>query len=104
MQERNVDLPKFPLLKEKEAACKYRAWLWDSASGTNLALWPNQSYCDDPVLRKIFQDKNFRIGLSYAINRAQINKIAYLDQGVIRTEILVPDSAFYRARGGEALL
>jgi peptide/nickel transport system substrate-binding protein len=95
MQERNVDLPKFPLLKEKEAACKFRVWRWDSASGTNLALWPNQSYAADPVLKAIFQDKNFRIGLSYAINRAQINKIAYLDQAVIRTEALVPDSAFF---------
>jgi peptide/nickel transport system substrate-binding protein len=95
MQERNVDLPKFPLLKEKEAACKFRVWRWDSASGTNLALWPNMSYAADEVLRKIFQDKNFRIGLSHAINRAQINKIAYLDQAVIRTEILVPDSAFF---------
>lgn len=95
MQERNVDLPKFPLLKEKEATCKYRAWLWDSASGTNLALWPNQSYSADPELKKIFQNKDFRIGLSYAINRAQINKIAYLDQGTIANEILVPDSAFF---------
>lgn len=95
MQERNVDLPKFPLLKEKEATCKYRAWLWDSANGTNLALWPNQSYAADPELRKVFQNKDFRIGLSYAINRAQINKIAYLDQGTIANEILVPDSAFY---------
>jgi len=95
MQERNVDLPKFPLLKEKEATCKYRAWLWDSASGTNLALWPNQSYAADPELRKIFQNKDFRIGLSYAINRAQINKIAYLDQATIANEILVPDSAFF---------
>lgn len=27
---------------------------------------------NDPVMRKIFQDKNFRIGMSYAINRQQI--------------------------------
>jgi peptide/nickel transport system substrate-binding protein len=95
MQDRNVALTSYPLLKEKETACKYRAFLYDSASGTNLALWPNQSYSDDPVLRKIFQDKNFRIGLSYAVNRAQINKIAYLNQAVIRTESLVPDSPYF---------
>ncbi len=95
MQERHPALTMFPLFKEKEAACKYRVFRWDAGSGTNLALLPNQSYSADLVLRKIFQDKNFRIGLSYAINRAQINKIAYLDQAVIRTAIVVPDSAFY---------
>jgi len=95
MQDRNVALPKYPLLKEKEKDCNYRAWLWDSASGTMLALWPNQSYTEDAVLRKIFQDKNFRIALSFAIDRAKINKISYLDQAVARTEILVPDSPYF---------
>jgi len=95
MQFRNLALTKYPLLKEKEAACNYRVFRWDTANGTHLALWPNQSYSADPVLRKIFQDKNFRIGLSYAIDRAKINKIAFLDQGVPRTEIIVPDSVFY---------
>lgn len=95
MQFRNMDLRKFPLFKENEKKCEYRLFRWASASGTNLALWPNQSYADDPVLRDIFQNKDFRIALSYAIDRKKINAIAYLDQGVIRSEMVVPDSAFY---------
>ncbi|HEY9076989.1 MAG TPA: ABC transporter substrate-binding protein [Anaerolineaceae bacterium] len=95
MQDRNVALKQFPLLKEKEKDCNYRVFRWDSAQGTALAFWPNQSYTADPELRKVFQNKDFRIGLSYAIDRAKINKIAYLDQAVIRTEILVPDSAYF---------
>jgi peptide/nickel transport system substrate-binding protein len=35
----------------------------------------------DPVLRQIFQNKNFRIGLSYAINRTQIIQSVYAGQG-----------------------
>jgi peptide/nickel transport system substrate-binding protein len=95
MQFRNMDLRKFPLFKENEKKCDYRLFRWASASGTNLALWPNQSYAEDPVLRDIFQNKDFRIALSYAIDRKKINAIAYLDQGVIRSEMVVPDSAFY---------
>jgi peptide/nickel transport system substrate-binding protein len=95
MQFRNIALTKFPLLKEKEKACDYRVFRWASASGTNLALWPNQSYAEDPVLRDIFQNKDFRIALSYAIDRKKINAVANLDQGVIRSEMVVPDSAFY---------
>jgi peptide/nickel transport system substrate-binding protein len=95
MQFRSMDLKKFPLFKENEQKCSYRVFKWTSASGTNLALWPNQSYADDTVLRDIFQNKDFRIALSYAIDRKKINSIAYLDQGVIRSEMVVPDSAFY---------
>jgi len=95
MQFRSLDLKKFSLFKENEQKCDYRVLKWTSASGTNLALWPNQSYADDPVLREIFQNKNFRIALSHAIDRKKINTIAYLDQGVIRSEMVVPDSAFY---------
>ena len=35
----------------------------------------------DPVMRQIFQNKNFRIGLSHAINRKQIIDLVYLGQG-----------------------
>ena len=94
-QFRSLDLKKFSLFKENEKKCDYRVFKWLSASGTNLALWPNQSYKDDPVLRDIFQNKDFRIALSYAIDRKKINSIAYLDQGVIRSEMVVPDSPYY---------
>jgi peptide/nickel transport system substrate-binding protein len=95
MQFRNMDLRKFPLFKENEKKCDYRVFRYDSASGTELALWPNQSYAEDPVLRDIFQNKDFRIALSHAIDRKKINAIAFLDQGVIRSTMVVPDSAFY---------
>jgi peptide/nickel transport system substrate-binding protein len=95
MQFRNIPLKQFPLLKEKEADCGYTVGRWPSAQGTTLAFWPNQSYAADPVLRQIFQDKNFRMALSYAIDREQLNKVVYLDQGVIRTTPVVPDSAFF---------
>jgi len=95
MQFRSLDLKKFPLFKENEAKCGYRVFKWANAQGTALALWPNQSYAEDPVLRDILQNKDFRIALSYAIDRKKINSIAYLDQGVIRSEMVTPDSAFY---------
>ncbi len=95
MQFRNMDLRKFSLFKENEQKCDYRVFRWPSAQGTTLALWPNQSYAADPVLRDIFQNKDFRVALSVAIDRKKINSVAYLEQGVIRSETVVPDSAFY---------
>ena len=95
MQFRHMDLRKFSLFKENEKKCDYRVLLWDTANGTHIAFWPNQSYPHDPVLRQIFQDKNFRIGLSYAIDREKINKVVFLGQGKARTSLLVPDSPYY---------
>ena len=95
MQFRSLDLRKFSLFKENESKCKYRVFKWPSAQGTALALWPNQSYAADPELAKVFQNKDFRIALSYAIDRKKINTVTYLDQGVIRSSMIVPTSAFY---------
>jgi peptide/nickel transport system substrate-binding protein len=36
----------------------------------------------DPVLNEVFNNKDFRIGLSYAINRPEIIEIAFFGQGI----------------------
>ena len=95
MQYRNMDLKKFPLFVQKSAECGYRVIKWLSGSGSQLVLWPNQSYDHDPVLRKIFQDKNFRIALSLAVDRKKINAVSYLYQGAINAPAVVPDSAYF---------
>jgi peptide/nickel transport system substrate-binding protein len=94
-QTRSLALTKYPLFKENEKKCDYTASLLPNAQGTAIAFWPNQSYSADPELKKIFSEKNFRIALSHAIDRAKINKIAFLDQGTIRSELVVPASAFF---------
>ncbi len=94
-QFRGMELPKYPLFKENKSKCGYTAKLWPSASGTQLALWPNQSYTADPVLGEIFANKDFRMALSYAVDRKKINSVSYLDQGVINSEPVVPNSPFF---------
>lgn len=94
-QFRGMDLKKFPLFKENETKCNYTVQRWPGAQGTVLALWPNQSYTADPVLGQIFANKDFRIALSYAIDRKKINSVAYLDQGFANSETVVPDSPFF---------
>ena len=95
MQYRNMDLKKFPLFVSKSKECDYRVIKWLSASGSQVFLWPNQSYDGDAMLRRLFQDRNFRIALSVAIDRQKINTVAYLDQGVVNAPSVVPDSAYF---------
>lgn len=49
----------------------------------------------DKVLRDIFQTKDFRIGLSYAINRKEIIDTVYVGQGIPAQAAPLADTPFY---------
>jgi peptide/nickel transport system substrate-binding protein len=49
----------------------------------------------DPVKREIFQNKDFRIGLSYAINRQELIDLVYVGQGEPYQAAPRPTSPFY---------
>ncbi len=50
-------------------------------SGMNGCIIALNINAKDPVKRQIFQNKDFRIGLSHAINRQQIIDVVYVGQG-----------------------
>jgi peptide/nickel transport system substrate-binding protein len=54
--------------------------------------------CDDPVKREIFENKDFRIGLSYAIDRNELNDVVYVSQGAPHQAAPRPESRFYHER------
>ena len=63
-------------LMELDRAGELQAWGWPGPNHTGLDLAFNLTD-DDPGLREVFQDKRFRIAVSHAINREEINRIAY---------------------------
>nr|MDQ3398911.1 ABC transporter substrate-binding protein [Deinococcota bacterium] len=52
----------------------------------------------DPVKREIFSNKDFRIGLSHAINREEIIDLIYIGQGEPYQAAPRPESPFYHER------
>jgi peptide/nickel transport system substrate-binding protein len=52
----------------------------------------------DPTMRQIFQNKNFRIGLSHAINRKEIIDLVYIGQGEPYQAGPRPESQLYNER------
>ena len=54
--------------------------------------------CDDPVKREIFSNKDFRIALSYAMDRNEINDVVYVSQGAPHQAAPRPESRFYHER------
>jgi peptide/nickel transport system substrate-binding protein len=95
MQHRRIDLAQLPVYQEEAAKNDYGLLLWNTAQASGVSLLPNQSYADEKY-RDLFQQLEFRQALSLAIDRDLINNVAYLGQGVPRTETVVRSSALFQ--------
>ncbi len=67
----------------------------DANNTINLNLNLNHS---DPVLREVFQNKDFRIALSHAINRQEIIDLLYLGLAEPHQAAPLPESPYYHER------
>ena len=95
MQFRNIMWTNYTLLMENKDKGNYRVLKWTSAEGSNALLMPNLNH-KDPVLRKLFENIDFRRALSLAINRDEINQIAYLGMGRPKQAAVIPQSPYYK--------
>ena len=94
MQARAIDLAQYPVYQDNAEAGNYHMLMWPQAQASAATLWFNQSY-DDPNYRTLFQDIRFRRAMSVAIDREQINQVAFLGQGFPQTITVVPASPYY---------
>ncbi|TDE08634.1 ABC transporter substrate-binding protein [Jiangella asiatica] len=70
----------YPLVSENQEAGDYRLMTYDYDSMNIATVQLNLTH-PDPVKREIYNNKDFRIGLSYAINRQEIIDLVYNGQG-----------------------
>ncbi|MGC8603218.1 MAG: ABC transporter substrate-binding protein [Desulfomonilaceae bacterium] len=82
------------LLLTSENNGKFRLIPKTLSASVGILLAPNINH-KDPVTKAIFSDRRFRIALSHAINRAEINKIVCRDKGIPRQAAPLKDSKFY---------
>ncbi len=93
---RHFRAPDYPVLSANREKGKYRTVLYYEDRGCDdlVVYWINQTV-EDPVLRKIFRDKRFRIAFSLAINRKEINDLVYLGLGKPRQASMPSSSPYY---------
>ncbi len=94
MQDRNI--PAAAALPENRKLGAYGLYKLVSSFSNYMAISFNQTH-SDPVKREIFRNKDFRIGLSYAINRPAIIRAAGLDAKPAQVAPL-PGTPFYNER------
>jgi len=98
---RGTSPDKYPLYMENAEKGNYRVLPWVTGYASAFNYTPNQT-CEDPVLRKIFQDVRFRRALSLAINREEINETVYLGLGQPTQMAPLPISDYYEERFAKA--
>jgi peptide/nickel transport system substrate-binding protein len=97
LQARGLNFNDYTFLKQVELLENQRVRLWRTAKGAKLALFPNLNV-NDPVWRKLVRDARFRRALSLAINRHEINLVAYFGLALEGNNTVLPGSPLFRER------
>lgn len=96
---RNLSLESKPLFFDNMERGDYRFVDVYSSDNNAIAIALNLTH-QDPVIREIFQNKDFRIGLSHAIDRQEIIDLVFLGQGVPWQPAPRPGSPVFSERLG----
>jgi len=95
MQNRHIDdLVNKPVLFDNQEAGDYHFWETYPEAMNTLVVALNLTH-RDPVKREVFQNKDFRIGLSHAINRPKIIDLVFVGQGEPWQAAPRPESVYY---------
>jgi peptide/nickel transport system substrate-binding protein len=78
LQPRYINMRDYTFLKSSAKTSGVTVHLWESGSGSQLALYPNLTASDE-AWRKLMRDVRFRRALSVAIDRDELNQTVYLD-------------------------
>lgn len=86
-----------PVVYDSQERGGYRLYTTTATYPNDAVIMLNMTH-PDPVKREIFQNKNFRIGLSYAIDREEIIDMVYVGQGQPHQVAPRPESDLYNER------
>ncbi|HEY2616930.1 MAG TPA: ABC transporter substrate-binding protein [Acetobacteraceae bacterium] len=95
MQARHILMTNYPVLKEQEKTGKYHVLIWPTFGGSDAVIAINTTYTADPVIGKLMATHDFRVALSYAINRDEIKESVFLGLGEARQAVPAPSHPYY---------
>jgi peptide/nickel transport system substrate-binding protein len=77
LQPRYLNMRDYTFLKNSAKSSGVDVRLWESGSGSQIALYPNLN-TNDEGWRTLFRDVRFRRALSLAIDRSELNEVVYI--------------------------
>ncbi|MBN1347018.1 MAG: ABC transporter substrate-binding protein [Phycisphaerae bacterium] len=91
-QARRIDAGNYGLFMENREAGNYR--VLRDANPSTTCLYLNQ-YSKDPVMRKLLQDRRFRVALSLAVDRRELIFLMYSGMAVPARGVASPYDPYY---------
>ena len=95
VQHRHILIDKVPLLKRESDKGDHRVLLWPNLGGSDAIIYVNQTWVGDPEIEKLLRSRDFRIALSLAIDREEINELIFLGMGKPRAFLPLPNNPYY---------
>ena len=95
LQGRNIRFEDYTFLKAGEKSNGFKVRRWRTATGSQIALYPNLTV-EDPVWRGLMRDVRFRRALSLSIDRHKINQVVYYGLAREGADTVLPDSPLYQ--------
>jgi peptide/nickel transport system substrate-binding protein len=80
-QGRHMDISQLPVFLENQESSDYTVRFDRGLYGTDAAFHFNMSYRDDDQITELFNNRDFRRGISLAIQRDQLNEALWLGLG-----------------------
>ena len=93
MQGRHIKMSNYPVFIENAEKGGYRVVTWPTFGGSDAVVMFNQTWTGPEV--EMFQNKDFRIALSHAIDREAIRELVFLGLGELRQGVPAPFSPYY---------
>lgn len=94
-QARHINMSNYPVLKENEDKGGYHVVTWPTFGGSDAVIMFNQTYENDPAVGELLRNKDFRVALSYALDREAIKELAFLGLGEARQGVPAPNHPYY---------
>lgn len=95
LQARYLSFDDYTFLRQGEGRGDYETYLWRTAKGSHLALFPNLNIAD-PMWQEVMRDVRFRRALSLGINRHELNQVIYFGLAVPGNNTILPASPLYK--------
>lgn len=92
-QGRHINMGSYPVLKENEDNGNYRVVTWPTFGGSDAVVMFNQTW-EGPEAAA-FQNKDFRVALSHAIDREAIKELSFFGLGESRQGVPAPFHPYY---------
>jgi peptide/nickel transport system substrate-binding protein len=87
--------PELPLYRTNAEEGDYELSMWISTGGSADAISVNQTYNEDPEMGRWIRTKDFRIALSLAIDRNEMNDSQFLGLGTPQNWVPHPETPYF---------